>query len=164
MGKVINEAKKSKKKKQMKQEYKIDLTILGIIMMLGLPIAWALWFGSNIAERGNSPPFLHYGVFIFMIGYLIVIICYSACLATGFLFLSIGLVETVEQLILSHSYPFLKFSMFEWDILLLKVMLLMLGALIERKYIRGGKDVTWREAFAPFILILIILIFSFFWW
>jgi len=57
MEKVVNEAKKSKKKKQMKQEYKIDLTILGIIMMLGLPIAWALWFGSNIAERGNSPPF-----------------------------------------------------------------------------------------------------------
>jgi len=54
--------------------------------------------------------------------------------------------------------------MFEWDILLLKAMLLMLGALIERKYIRGRKDVTWREAFAPFILILIILIFSFFWW
>lgn len=147
----------------MKQEYKIGLTISGIIMMLGYPITWALWFGSNIAERGNSPPFLHYGLFIFMIGYLIVIICYSACLAMGFLFLSIGLIETVKQLILSHSSPFL-FSMFGWDILLIKAMLLMLGALIERKYIRGRKDVTWREAFAPSILILIILIFSFFWW
>jgi hypothetical protein len=140
----------------MKQESKIKFTILGIVMMLSLPIVWSISLGLNL------PSLFFYEFFIVIVGYLIVSICYSVCLAQGLLFLSIGLIETIEQLILSHFYPFFSFSMFRWNILLTIGILFMLGALVERKYIRGRKeeDVTWGDILAPFLFILVIFILS----
>lgn len=145
-------------KQEHKTDLKTDLTILGIVMMLSLPIVWGVSLGLNL-------PFLFFHEFyIVMIGYLIVSICYSVCLAPGLLFLNIGLIETIEQLILSHfiSYPFLLPSMFRWDKLLIIGILFMLGAFVERKYFRGRKEenVTWRDVLAPFLFILVIFILS----
>lgn len=141
----------------MRQESKIKFTILGIVMMLSFPIVWAVSFGLTLVSL------MFYEFFVVMIGILIVSIFYSVCLAQGLLFLIMGLIETIEQLILSHFYSFLSFSMFKWDILLINGILFMLGALVERKYIRGKKEgeVTWKDVLPPLLFIIALYPLSF---
>ena len=133
---------------------KIGLTVLGIAMILSLPIGWSISLELEVFSLFS------YTLWIAMIGGLLVIICYSFCLAQGLFFLSIGLIEIIEQLVLSRFYPFFAISMFKWYILLINGILFMLGAIIERRYLRGRKDLTWKEGLASFLFIVFIYILS----
>jgi len=59
-------------------------------------------------------------------------ILYSTFLAIGLQFLNIGLIETIEQTILSQAYPSLSFSMLSWNIYLVIGVLSSLVAIPER--------------------------------
>ena len=111
----------------LKREHRVVLTICGIIMMCNLPFTWAISFGSS--------PFhslFFYGFLIALIGFFIVMILYSTFLAIGLQFLNIGLIETIEQTILSQTYPSLSFSLLSWNIYLVIGVLSSLVAIPER--------------------------------
>jgi len=123
---------------EVKYEYRVTLAILGMVMICSLPLVWAISFNPT---KSHISLFSH-GFFIVMIGGLIVSLCYSWFLAEGLVFLSIGTIETIEQLWLSQFYPSFSFCMLKWNTWLAMGILFMLLAIPERLFrAKVGKSV-----------------------
>lgn len=121
---------------KVKYKHRIRLAIVGIILICSLPFIWAYWMGGIISfdpMKGLTFLFIQEMVVVW-IGVLIIGFCYSWFLANGLVFLNIGLVETIEQLVLSQFYPSLSFSMLKWSTWLAMGISFMLLAIPERLF------------------------------
>lgn len=120
----------------LKRKHRVILTICGIIMQCCLPFTWAIYLGQLLSPSSSSSAYFH-SVFLWsfpiaLIGSFIVMILYSFFLSIGLMFLNIGLIETIEQTILSQTYPFLSFSILSWYMYLIIGVLPLLLAIPER--------------------------------
>ncbi|GEM_PF-5845927 len=130
----------------------------GITMIVSIPVIWAISFCLLLKGDFTLFRFFRHMLLIPLIGLFLVSYFYSFLLAWGLLFLSIGSVETIEQLILSSFYPHFAITMFRWDKLLFVGVLYILGAAVER-YIRVKKDELPTLELLPLLLFIIALFF-----